>query len=96
MRNHLTTAQRAGSLAKGQIWRTRAADIRILGLANQFIHYTVTTRLGSRRTTAQISSIEPMAKYLRNTEARLLNPVSVSANCSTADCHPQRSDAMAV
>ena len=69
------TVENAGNLSKGQIWRTRAAEIQILGLANEFVHYTVTSRIGPRRTTAQVSSIEPMANYLKLTRARLVSPV---------------------
>jgi hypothetical protein len=76
MRNRAAEEPIQRPLTKGQVWRTRAAEIQILGLANQFVHYTVTACIGPRRTTAQVSGIEPMANYLKLTRARLLNPVA--------------------
>jgi hypothetical protein len=60
-------------LAKGQIWKTRAADIEILALGESFIHYKVTARLGQRQVSAQLSGIEAMENYLRTNQARLLD-----------------------
>lgn len=76
MTNRAAAKQPDRPLTKGQIWRTRAAEIQILGLANQFVHYTVTALIGPRRTTAQVSGIEPMANYLKLTRARLLKPAA--------------------
>ena len=62
---------RVGELAKGQIWKTGAADIEVLGVANGFVHYKVTTRMGRRLVSAQISGLAPMADYLKLHRARL-------------------------
>ncbi len=59
-------------LAKGQIWKTRVADIEIMGLGNGFIHYKITKQLGQRRVSAQVSGIEAMERYLLNNAARLV------------------------
>jgi len=64
--------RRKACLAKGQLWKTGAADIEILGLGNTLIHYRVTRRVGSRQVSAQISEIEPMANYLQVNRARLI------------------------
>ena len=58
-------------LAKGQIWKTRAADIEILALGQSCIHYKVTARLGQRHVSAQLSGIEAMENYLRTNQAQL-------------------------
>jgi hypothetical protein len=63
-------------LAKGQIWKTRAADIEIMALGKSFIHYKVTKRLGQRRVSAQISGIEAMANYLITNAAQLVKGAS--------------------
>jgi len=59
-------------LAKGQVWKTSAAHIEIVGLGKRLIHYRITKRLGARQVSAQISGIEAMANYLRANEARLV------------------------
>jgi hypothetical protein len=59
-------------LAKGQIWKTRAADIEILALGKRRIHYRVTTQLRPKLVSAQISGIEAMKNYLQINAARLV------------------------
>jgi hypothetical protein len=59
-------------LAKGQIWKTGAANIEIVALGKRLIHYRITKRLGLKQVSAQISGIEAMADYLRANEARLV------------------------
>ena len=59
-------------LARGQLWKTRAADIEILGLGKRLIHYRITKRLGHKRFSAQICGIDAMADYLRRNAARLV------------------------
>jgi hypothetical protein len=61
-------------LAKGQVWKTRAADIEILALGQSCIHYKVTARLGLRHVSAQLSGIEAMENYLRTNQAQLSPP----------------------
>ncbi len=61
-------------LAKGQVWKTRAADIEILALGQSCIHYKVTARLGQRLVSAQLSGIEAMENYLRTNQAQLSPP----------------------
>jgi hypothetical protein len=68
--------QRKRALAKGQVWKTRAADIEIVGLGKRLIHYRITRRFGIRGVSAQLSGIEAMANYLDAQEARLAkNPL---------------------
>jgi len=59
-------------LAKGQVWKTRAANIEILGLGRRLIHYRITKQLGRKQVSAQISGIEPMENYLKTNAARLV------------------------
>ncbi len=59
-------------LAKGQVWKTRAAEFEILGVGRGFVHYKVTNDWGMRRISAQVSGLEPMANYLEVNEARLI------------------------
>jgi hypothetical protein len=65
-------AQSRRSLAKGQIWKTGAADIEIVALGKSLIHYKITKQFGRKRMSAQISGIEAMANYLVTHEARLV------------------------
>ncbi len=69
---------RPNALAKGQVWKTRAADIEILGLGRRLIHYKITKQLGQKEVSAQISGIEAMENYLKANAARLA--VGDSAN----------------
>ena len=66
------------SLAKGQIWKTGAADIEIVGLGKRLIHYKITKQFGRKRMSAQISGIEAMAKYLETNAARLVKGPSTN------------------
>ena len=70
--------QGSGRLAKGQVWQTGAADIEILGLGKRRIHYRVTSQLGCKRVSAQLSGIEAMANYLRSTAAKLVKGASAN------------------
>lgn len=66
-------------LAKGQIWRTSAADIEIMGLGDRFIHYKVATQFGVRKhISAQVSGIDAMAQYLKTNAARLVSGSSAN------------------
>jgi hypothetical protein len=58
-------------LAKGQVWKTPAANIKIVGLGEQLIHYKIERRFGSRAVSAQISGIEALAQYLKANQAQL-------------------------
>jgi hypothetical protein len=64
---------RQRSLAKGQIWKTRAAHIEIVALGKRFIHYRITRQFGRKQVSAQISGVEAMANYLAANTARLVN-----------------------
>ena len=66
------------SLAKGQIWKTGAADIEIVALGKSLIHYKITKQFGRKRMSAQISGIEAMANYLATNEARLVKGPSTN------------------
>ena len=59
-------------LASGQVWKTRAADIEIVALGKQLIHYRITTQLGGKGVSAQLSGIEAMENYLRKNAAQLV------------------------
>jgi hypothetical protein len=65
-------------LAKGQIWKTQAADIEIVALGKELIHYRITKQFGLKRVSAQISGIEAMANYLATNEARLVRGPSAN------------------
>jgi hypothetical protein len=65
-------------LAKGQIWKTQAADIEIVALGKELIHYRITKQFGLKRVSAQISGIEAMANYLETNEARLVKGPSTN------------------
>jgi len=65
-------------LAKGQIWKTGAADIEIVALGKRLIHYRITRQFGRKRMSAQISGIEAMANYLAANAARLVKGPSTN------------------
>ena len=65
-------------LAKGQVWKTRAADIEIVALGKRLIHYRITKQFGRKRVSAQISGIEAMANYLATNAARLVKGASTN------------------
>jgi hypothetical protein len=67
-----------GPLAKGQVWKTRAADIEIVALGRRLIHYRITKQFGRKKVSAQISGIEAMAKYLAVNAARLVKGPSAN------------------
>ena len=68
----------ASSLAKGQVWKTRAADIEIVALGKRLIHYRITRQFGRKKVSAQISGIEAMANYLTANAARLVKGPSTN------------------
>jgi len=65
-------------LAKGQVWKTRAANIEIVALGKRLIHYRITRQFGRKRVSAQISGIEAMANYLAANAARLVKGSSTN------------------
>jgi hypothetical protein len=65
-------------LAKGQIWRTPAADIEIVALGKELIHYRITRQFGFKGVSAQISGIDAMAHYLEANKARLVQGSSTN------------------
>jgi hypothetical protein len=65
-------------LAKGQVWKTRAANIEIVALGKRLIHYKITKQFGRKRVSAQISGIEAMANYLTANAARLVKGPSTN------------------
>jgi hypothetical protein len=65
-------------LAKGQIWKTQAADIEIVALGKELIHYRITKQFGLKRVSAQISGIDAMANYLEANAARLVRGSSTN------------------
>ena len=67
-----------GPLAKGQIWKTRAADIEIVALGKSLIHYRIAKQFGRKRVSAQISGIEAMANYLAANAAQLVKGASTN------------------
>jgi len=73
-----TPTHRRWSLAKGQVWKTGAADIEILGLGKRLIHYKITKQFGLKHASAQISGIDAMAHYLAANAARLVKGPSTN------------------
>jgi hypothetical protein len=73
-----TKTDRPGRLAKGQVWKTRAANIEIVALGKRLIQYRITRQFGQKRVSAQISGIEAMANYLATNEARLVKGPSTN------------------
>ncbi len=69
---------RLQTLAKGQVWKTRAANIEIVALGKRLIQYRITRQFGQKRVSAQISGIEAMANYLATNEARLVKGPSTN------------------
>ena len=65
-------------LAKGQVWKTRAADIEIVALGKRLIHYRITRQLGRKAVSAQLSGIEAMENYLHNNAAQLVSSDSTN------------------
>jgi hypothetical protein len=63
-------------LAKGQVWKTRVADIEIIDLGRKLIRYRITKQLGHRRFSMQISGIEALENYLKANAARLVHGTS--------------------
>jgi hypothetical protein len=63
-------------LSEGQVWKTDAANIEIVALGKELIHYRVTHELGRKRVSSQISGIAPMEQYLKDNAARLVQPSS--------------------
>jgi hypothetical protein len=70
--------QRRRPLARGQVWKTRAADIEIVALGKRLIHYRITRQLGGKGVSAQISGIEAMENYLDANAARLVRGASTN------------------
>ena len=70
--------QRRGPLARGQVWKTRAADIEIVGLGKRLIHYKITKQFGPKHVSAQISGIEAMTNYLELHQAQLVKGSSTN------------------
>ena len=73
-----TATNNLGPLVKGQLWKTRAADIEIVALGKRLIHYRITRQFGRKKVSAQISGIEAMANYLATNEARLVKGPSTN------------------
>jgi hypothetical protein len=72
------TTHRPEPLAKGQIWKTNAANIEIVALGKRLIHYRITRQIGRKQMSAQISGIEAMENYLKINEARLVRGASAN------------------
>ena len=65
-------------MATGQVWKTGAADIEIVGLGKRLIHYRITRQFGRKRVSAQLSGIEAMSNYLAANAARLVKGPSTN------------------
>ena len=63
-------------LAKGQVCKMRFADIEVVELGRDLVHYRVTNQLGRKRVSAQISGIPAMQNYLTANAARLVKGAS--------------------
>lgn len=71
-------SQKRRSLARGQVWKTRAADIEIVGLGKRLIHYKITQQYGPKHVSAQISGIDAMSNYLDLHQAQLVKGTSAN------------------
>ena len=71
-------AQSPKPLAKGQVWKTGAANIEIVALGRRMIHYRITKNLGLKQVSAQISGIEAMENYLSENAAQLVKGASAN------------------
>ena len=60
-----------GTLAKGQLWRTEKAHIRIMDLGKMLVHYKMLKDPRQMRGT-QMSRIESMQVYLKTNRAKLV------------------------
>ncbi len=65
-------------LAKGQVWRTRAAEIHILSLGKRLVHYRIKGHWRRKHVSAQISGLDAMAKYLDANKAKLVTGSSTN------------------
>jgi hypothetical protein len=74
----MMSTHRVGPLAKGQIWKTSAANIEIVALGRRLIHYRITKQIGRKAISAQLSGIEAMENYLKTNEARLVKGASTN------------------
>lgn len=72
----IMSTRRLGPLAKGQIWKTSAANIEIVALGERLSHYRFTRQIGRKATSAQISGIQAMENDLKLNEARLVRGAS--------------------
>jgi hypothetical protein len=59
------------ALAKGQVWKTPAANIEIVALGKTMIQYRITNEL-ARQVSSQLSGIEAMENYLHTHAAELV------------------------
>jgi hypothetical protein len=66
------------TLATGQVWKTGAADIEIVSLGKELIHYRITRQLGEKGVSAQISGIAAMSNYLQTNSAQLVRGASAN------------------
>ena len=66
------------ALAKGQLWKTEDAHIRIVELGKMLVHYKMLRDLRQMRRT-QMSRIETMQGYLKTNGAQLVQNRAVAA-----------------
>jgi hypothetical protein len=65
------------ALAKGQLWRTEKAYIRIVELGKMLVHYKMLKDLPQMRRT-QMSRIDSMEGYLKTNRAQLVESGAVA------------------
>jgi hypothetical protein len=66
------------ALAKGQLWKTEHAHIRIMELGKRLVHYKMLRDLRRRQKT-QMSGIDNMEVYLKTNRAQLVESGAVAA-----------------
>jgi hypothetical protein len=66
------------ALAKGQLWKTGEAHIRIMELGKMLVHYKMLRDLHQMRRT-QMSRIDTMEGYLKTNGAQLVENSAVAA-----------------
>jgi hypothetical protein len=73
-----TNRKSSPALAKGQLWRTENAHIRIVELGKMLVHYKMLRDLRQMRRT-QMSRIDTMEDYLKTNRAQLVERIAVAA-----------------
>jgi len=66
-----TTATPAPTLARGQLWKMRKAQIRIVDLGKKLVYFRLLRRLGQMRKIRSVA-LDRMSFFLKTHRARLI------------------------